>query len=137
VRTYQTVVINKPDLDEAQVEEVSQKITGFIAKYSGSVVKLEIWGKKRLAYRIRKNRYGFYLNICHTLLPSNVSEFEKEMRLDEGILKYLVILLEPDEIERLCSENKTLDEDGKEVVQQESSKYDEEDKTEDVAEESS
>ena len=102
MRTYQTVVIMKPDLDEAQVNEADKKVTQFIARFSGSVLKLEPWGKKRLAYRIRKNRYGFYLSFCHTLEPSSVSEFEKELRLDEGILKYLVIKLEPSEVERIC-----------------------------------
>tara|TARA_B100000686_G_scaffold355003_1_gene468909 strand:- start:457 stop:843 length:387 start_codon:yes stop_codon:yes gene_type:complete len=110
VRTYQTVIIIKPDLDETQVNEASEKISQFVTKFSGSVLKFEAWGKKRLAYRIRKSRYGFYLSFCHSLDPANVPSFEKELKLDEGILKHLVIRLEPPEVERILSEPQAPDE---------------------------
>ena len=112
MRTYQTVVIVKSDLEEAAVSDFSEKIKQFITKYAGSLLKLEIWGKKRLAYRIRKNRHGFYISFCHTLDPASVSSFEKELRLDEGILKYLVIRLESSEIERICAEPQASEEEG-------------------------
>ncbi len=105
MRTYQTVVIIKSDLDDSQVDSISEKIKQYITKFSGDIVKLESWGKKRLAYRVRKQRYGIYLNICHTLEPSNISSLENELRLDETVLKYLVIRLEPSEVDRVCGED--------------------------------
>ena len=54
MRSYQSVLILKPDLDEAQVDQVLEKITEFLSKNNGSIVKVEKWGKKRLAYRVKR-----------------------------------------------------------------------------------
>lgn len=104
MRTYHTVIIIKSDLEESQVEAASEKAGKNIARYSGAILKLDKWGKKRLAYRVQKNRYGFYISICHTLDPALVAEYENQLRLDESILKYLVIRIEADEVARLCGE---------------------------------
>ena len=126
MRTYQTVVIVKSDLEEMAVNNFNEKIKQFITKYSGSLLKLEIWGKKRLAYRIRKNRHGFYINFCHTLDPMSVPSFEKELRLDEGILKYLVIRLESSEIERICAEPQVLEKEGAKNIDEKNEVFTEE-----------
>ncbi len=103
LRNYQSVLILKPDLDEAQVEESINKITAILKKFGGSVLKLDKWGKKRLAYRVRKNKFGFYLNIYHTCEPGGVPDLEKEYRLYELIIKFMVIRLEDREIERVMT----------------------------------
>lgn len=104
MRTYQTVIILKPDLDDSQVGESSEKISQYITKFEGSVVKTDVWGKKRLAYRVKKNRFGIYLNLCHTLDGSKLAEFENELRLYDQVVKYLVIRLTKEEQDRLCGE---------------------------------
>lgn len=101
MRSYQSVIILKPDLDEAQVELATQKITNYIAKYGGSVIKSEVWGKKRLAYRVKKNRFGIYLNVCHTCENLKVIALENDFRLYETIVKFLVIRLEKKDLERV------------------------------------
>ena len=103
LRNYQSVLILKPDLDEAQVEESINKITAILKKFGGSVLKLDKWGKKRLAYRVRKNKFGFYLNIYHTCEPGGVPDLEKEYRLYELIIKFMVIRLEDRDIERVMT----------------------------------
>ncbi len=113
MRFYQTIVILRPDLDDAQTKENSEKIKGFIAKYNGEIVRMDNWGKKRLAYRIKKNRFGIYLNICHKLDGSQVDSLEKEFRLNEIILKFLVIRLEADEFERVCGQQSVFDDSEK------------------------
>ncbi len=113
MRFYQTIVILRPDFDDAQIEEQSEKVKGFIARFEGEIVRFDNWGKKRLAYRIRKNRFGIYLNICHKLDGKNVDPLENEFRLDENILKFLVIRLEADEFERICGQNSDLEETDK------------------------
>lgn len=109
MRFYQTIVILRPDLDDAQTKENSEKIKGFIAKFNGEIVRMDNWGKKRLAYRIKKNRFGIYLNICHKLDGSQVDSLENEFRLDEIILKFLVVRLEADEFERVCGQQSIFD----------------------------
>jgi len=81
LRSYQSVLILKPDLDEAQVDQVLEKITEFLSKNNGSIVKVEKWGKKRLAYRVKKSRL-------------KVSALEADYKLYDLILKFLVIRLD-------------------------------------------
>ncbi len=119
MRFYQTIVILRPDLDDAQTKEISEKIKGYIAKFNGEIVRMDNWGKKRLAYRIKKNRFGIYLNICHKLEGNQVDPLEKEFRLDEIILKFLVIRLEADEFERVCGQQSVFDDSEKKANSEE------------------
>ncbi len=105
MRNYQSVLILKPDLDEAQVEESVNKITAILKKFGGSILKLDKWGKKRLSYRVRKNKFGFYLNIYHTCEPDGVPDLEKEYQLYDLIIKYMVIRLEDRDIERVMAKD--------------------------------
>ena len=99
MRSYQSVLIIKPDLDEAQVDRVLEKITEFLSKNNGSILKAEKWGKKRLAYRINKSRFGYYLNIYHTCESLKVPALEVAYKLYDLILKFLVIKLTDKQLE--------------------------------------
>ena len=101
--SYQSILILKPDLDEAQVDQALEKVTGFLTKNNGSCLKIEKWGKKRLSYRIKKSRFGYYLNIYHTCDSLKVSSLEIEYKLYDLILKFLVIRLDDKELERAMS----------------------------------
>ena len=103
LRSYQSVLILKPDLDETQVDQVLEKIGGFLKENDGSCLKVEKWGKKRLAYRVKKNRFGYYLNIYHTCGNQNVSSLETEYKLFAQIIRYLVLRLDDKELERAVS----------------------------------
>ena len=113
LRSYQSVLIVKPDLDEAQVDQVLEKITEFLAKYNGSFLKVEKWGKKRLAYRVKKSRFGYYINLYHTCESSKISSLELDLKLYDLVLKFLVIRLEDSEIKRAMSREYTGDSDEK------------------------
>jgi small subunit ribosomal protein S6 len=106
LRNYQSVLILQPDLDEDQVDQSVEKITSIINKFGGSILKLDKWGKKRLAYRIKKNKFGYYLNIYHTCEPGKVPDLEKEYQLYDQIIKYLVIRLEERDITRVMDKDK-------------------------------
>ena len=103
LRSYQSILILKPDLDEAQVDQALEKATEFLTKYKGACLKVEKWGKKRLAYRVKKSRFGYYLNIYHTCEGSAVSSLENDYKLYDLVLKYLVIRLEEKELTRAMS----------------------------------
>ena len=100
MRSYQSVLILKPDLDEAQVDQALEKIAQFLSKYNGSSLKVEKWGKKRLAYRVKKSRFGYYLNIYHTCESLKVSSLEADFKLYDLVLKFLVIRLDDSGLER-------------------------------------
>jgi small subunit ribosomal protein S6 len=100
LRSYQSVLILKPDIDEARVAEALEKIGEFIKSNGGACLKVENWGKKRLAYRVKKNRFGIYLNLYHTLESAKVVELETKYKLYDLIIKYMVVRLDDDELER-------------------------------------
>ena len=99
MRSYQSVLILKPDLDEAQVDQVLEKITEFLSKNNGSIIKVAKWGKKRLAYRVNKSRFGYYLNIYHTCESLKVFALEADYKLYDRILKFLVIRLDDKDLD--------------------------------------
>ena len=118
MRSYQSVLILKPDIDEARVAEALEKIGEFIKSNGGASLRIENWGKKRLAYRVKKNRFGIYLNLYHTLESAKVVELETKYKLYDLIIKYMVVRLDDDELERALGketevEGESKDEDKK------------------------
>jgi small subunit ribosomal protein S6 len=106
LRSYQSVLILKPDYDETQVQQNTESISELIKGQGGSCLKIDNWGKKRLAYKVKKNRFGIYLNIYHTCETLNVVNLEEKYRLFDPIIKYLVIRLDDKELERVFEEEK-------------------------------
>ena len=113
MRSYQSVLILKPDIDESRADEALEKIGEFIKSNGGACLKIEKWGKKRLAYRIKKNRFGIYLNIYHTLDSAKVAELESKYRLFDLIIKFMVLRLTDGELERALG-NETEEDEGEE-----------------------
>ena len=105
MRSYQSVLILKPDIEDPRVDEALGKIGEFIKGNGGTILKTEKWGKKRLAYRVKKNRFGIYLNLYHTLEPSGVIDLEKKYKLYDLIIKFMVLSLTDDELERALGDN--------------------------------
>jgi small subunit ribosomal protein S6 len=110
LRSYQSVLILKPDIEESRVDEALAKIGEFIKSNGGAILKTEKWGKKRLAYRVKKNRFGVYLNLYHTLEPSGVIDLEKKYKLFDLIIKFMVLHLTDDELERALGRDEETDE---------------------------
>ena len=110
MRSYQSVLILKPDIEESRVDEALAKIGEFIKSNGGAILKTEKWGKKRLAYRVKKNRFGVYLNLYHTLEPSGVFDLEKKYKLFDLIIKFMVLHLADDELERALGRDEESDE---------------------------
>jgi len=106
LRSYQSVLILKPDYDDTQVQENTDSISEMIKEQGGSCLKIDNWGKKRLAYKVKKNRFGIYLNIYHTCENLNVVKLETKYRLFDPIIKYLIIRLEDKDLERVMGEDK-------------------------------
>jgi len=100
LRSYQSVLILKPDIEDSRIDEALGKIGEFIKSNGGAILKTEKWGKKRLAYRVKKNRFGIYLNLYHTLEPSGIIDLEKKYKLFDLIIKFMVVNLADDELER-------------------------------------
>ena len=116
MRSYESVLILKPDIDEPRADGALEKIGEFIKSNGGACLKIEKWCKKRLAYRIRKNRFGIYLNIYHTLDSAKVAALESKYRLFDLIIKFMVLRLADDELERALGNETEQDEEEKDAA---------------------
>lgn len=90
MRLYEIVFIIHPDLDDSSFTEIIEQVKGWITAAGGSITKEDIWGKRRLAYLIRKQREGQYV-LLQAQMPVNfVRELERNFRLTEPMMRYLV-----------------------------------------------
>lgn len=93
MRRYETMVIIDPDVREADRVPVIEKLTGLIPQKGGTLVALDEWGSKKLAYAIRKKVRGFYLRLDYCGQGDLVNELERLCRIDDRVLKYLTVQL--------------------------------------------
>ena len=93
MRHYETIYIANPDLSEEAYKDLLTKCSGIIEKNKGVMVKVEEWGNTRLAYQVRKFDKGSYvlLDFCGT--PGLTNRLEREMKLDERVLKFQTVKL--------------------------------------------
>jgi len=91
MRNYELIVIIQPDLDDTAIKGVIEKIQGWITDFGGTVAKVDIWGKRRMAYSINKRPDGQYVLLDLQMLPSSSGEFERNLRLFEPIMRYSLI----------------------------------------------
>ena len=90
MRAYELVFIVHPDLDESAFKELVEKVKGWITEDGGQVTKLDLWGKRRLAYPIRKQKEGQYVLMQTTYPPAAGVKLERNLRLTEPILRFLI-----------------------------------------------
>ena len=91
---YECVYIARQELTAAQAEQLSKDLTKIVSSNSGEIKRQEYWGLRNLAYKIRKNRKGHY-TMFHIEAPaSTIEELERNMRLNEDILRYLTVKID-------------------------------------------
>lgn len=91
---YEALFIIKPDLEAEANKAVIDKFTSVITNGGGAVVKVDEWGKKKLAYPINYIKEGFYVLITFDAEPTVPAELERNFRTTEDIMRYLVVLRE-------------------------------------------
>jgi small subunit ribosomal protein S6 len=91
---YENVFIARQDISTAQVEALADTFTALVVEHGGKVEKREYWGLRNLAYRVKKNRKGHYMLFNLDAPPIAVSELERNMRINEDVLRYLTIKVE-------------------------------------------
>ena len=93
MRRYETVFIVTPDSSEEELQAVADKFRGVITGMNGKVAAYDEQGKKSLAYNIKKQSKGYYVLMDYLGHADVVVELERNMRLDDRILKYLTVKL--------------------------------------------
>ena len=91
---YELMVILDPEIDERTVAPSLDKFLNVIRNDGGTVDKVDIWGRRRLAYEINKNAEGIYALLEVTCEPATVAELDRQLGLNESVLRTKVLRLE-------------------------------------------
>lgn len=94
MRKYETFFIVDPDLPDEANAVIDEKIKNIVSSSGGSVLEYASWGKKKLAYPVKKRTRGHYVLMEYAGGPELVAELERNMRLDERLLKFITVKLE-------------------------------------------
>lgn len=108
---YEIVFIARQDMTPAQVDELTNTTSKIITDGDGKVVKTDNWGLKTMAYRINKNKKGYYVLMNVDAPAATVLEMERQIRLNEDVLRYMTI-----RVEEFVEEEKTTKQDNKEAA---------------------
>lgn len=87
---YEVMFIVKPAEEEA-TNAVIEKVEALIARVGGTVEKVDRWGKRRLAYAVKKFTDGFYVLINFEAAPAEIKEIDRVMKINDEILKHMVV----------------------------------------------
>lgn len=91
MRAYELMVIIDPEVDERTVESSLDKFLNVVRSEGGSVDKVDIWGRRRLAYDIKKKNEGIYAVVNFTATPATAAELDRQLGLNETILRTKII----------------------------------------------
>ena len=91
MQKYESVLIARQDLGASQVNSIVSDLSETIKKEGGEVVRVDNWGLKTLAYRIKKNRKGHYVLMNIEAPASAIAEYERVMRFNEDIIRYMTL----------------------------------------------
>jgi len=95
MRDYELVLIAVPQLEEQALATLNERVAGWITSAQGTVIGTKVWGRQKLAYQIRKQTEGIYVQVNFQLPPSACRDLERNLQIDEQIVRHLVV--RPDE----------------------------------------
>jgi ribosomal protein S6 len=95
MRHYELMVILDPSLDERTVTPSLETFLNVVKTDGGTIEKIEVWGKRRLAFEILKNAEGIYAVLEVTCEPATVAELDRQLGLNEAVLRTKVLRREP------------------------------------------
>jgi small subunit ribosomal protein S6 len=91
LRRYETILIAHVDLSEDELSALITRYGGIVTGQKGILVKVERWGKRRLAYMIGKQARGFYILMDYAGTTEVVNELERNLKIDDKILKFMTV----------------------------------------------
>ncbi len=94
MRNYELTYIVHPDLDDTAFKALNEQIAGWVTADGGKINKSDVWGKRKMAYEIRKQTEGNYVHLLIEMNPSYGVEIERQLKLQESVLRFLLILIE-------------------------------------------
>lgn len=91
MRRYETIYILRPSLGEEEISTIINSTNSIITEEGGTIIDLNRWGMKKLAYLIKKEFQGYYVFCDYAGTPSAVAEIERKFRIDDAVLKYMTV----------------------------------------------
>ena len=93
MRNYELVCIIHPDLDETAFKEAVENVKGWITEAGGTVNKEDVWGKRKLAYLIQKQREGQYVLLTISMPADATKELERKIRFLEPVMRHMLTVV--------------------------------------------
>lgn len=90
MKKYEVMFIAKP-VEETEVDPIVEKVTNLITKNAGTVEKVDRWGKRHLAYPVKKQNDGYYVLINFEANPTVIYEIDRVMKIQDEILKHMIV----------------------------------------------
>ncbi|GAB4543320.1 MAG: 30S ribosomal protein S6 [Anaerolineae bacterium] len=94
MRQYELGLILHPEVEQPDVTQAVEKVSQYITATGGEVTSVDVWGRRALAYPIRRQKEGTYVFFQAQLNPPDILELERNLKLDEEILRYLLLRLD-------------------------------------------
>ena len=99
-RDYELGFILNPEVSEEQTSAILERIEKIVNNYDGQVVKVNQWGRRRLAYPIEHHRDGYYVFIDMILTPETVLELDRTLKVSEEVMRHLVKRRDPKAVQK-------------------------------------
>ncbi|MBE3559465.1 MAG: 30S ribosomal protein S6 [Ktedonobacteraceae bacterium] len=100
MRDYELGFILQPEVSEEETRTILDRIEQIVAQHGGQIVRVNHWGRRRLAYPIERHRDGIYIFIDMILTPETVSEIERTLKVSETILRHMMRRRDPKVVQR-------------------------------------
>ncbi|MCS7023517.1 MAG: 30S ribosomal protein S6 [Bryobacteraceae bacterium] len=94
MRIYEELFILKPDVTEEEIDAVIEQIRSTVAAGGGTVEKVDKWGKRRLAYKVRKCTEGIYVLMVFSAPSETVKEIERRLRVSDSVIRFLTVRID-------------------------------------------
>ena len=94
MRKYETLLLLSPELAEENRQEILDTLSGVLDREAGKLLETDQWGMRELAYPVRKQTRGFYVRLEFVCQPKTVAEFERIIRIADGIWKFVTVQLD-------------------------------------------
>jgi small subunit ribosomal protein S6 len=89
INKYELMLIVNPNADEERQKEIVERLRGTVEKGKGNVAGVDEWGKKKLAYEIKKESEGLYTVITFTATPATLAEVERVLGITDEVLRFM------------------------------------------------
>jgi small subunit ribosomal protein S6 len=100
-RVYESAVLINAALDDETIKNLIERVKETITTNGGEILEIEDWGRKRLAYQVKKSKIGYYAIFRFNSSTDLVAKLERYYQLDESILRYLTITLGKEALEQI------------------------------------